>query len=244
MVARILLAIVGCSFASGCTQLRRPEHEMVQVTVDSICDPAAVAESERLLRRAQKQLDHGRIDAAEQTLLDTLDLNPDLGPAHNNLGLIYYQRRDLYDAARAFDQAAMLMPESGLPHNNLGLVLETGGRLDAAIEQYEMAYSIEPQTSEFLGNLARAKLAQGDFSDEVVYLLEELVFLEKRPDWLEWAQDELQLMIPAARHAAMTESETSRRDIDDEKASVDESERSLSPPENLPPPVGKIQQHQ
>ena len=68
----------------------------------------------QLLCQAQQHLDRGRLDEAEASLLEAIDLNPDLR-RHNNLGLVYFQRRQLYDAAHAFDQAILLMPGAGLP---------------------------------------------------------------------------------------------------------------------------------
>lgn len=192
----ILLAILAATCLGGCARLSHNQNEMVHVELDSRSSPAAVKASERVLDRANHHLERGHSKKAETLFREAIELNPDSGAAYNNLGLIHLQRRELYEAASAFGQASMLTPESGLPHYNLGIALEEGGLLHEAITHYELAHSMEPTRPEFLGNLIRARIASGDVSDEVGHLLRQLIVLDKRPEWIEWARDELAIMLP------------------------------------------------
>ena len=191
---RLVILFSVLSVASiGCSSLQRSWSETERVVLDGNCDPANESASQKLLYEAERLLDHGKAIRAEKKLLEAITLNPDLGAAHNNLGLIYFSRRQLYEAAHAFNRAIVLMPTSGLPHNNLAMVLEEGGRFEEAIVHYEQAYAAEPLVPEFIGNLARARLRHGASCEDVEYLLRELVFLDTRADWIAWANDELAL---------------------------------------------------
>jgi Flp pilus assembly protein TadD len=113
------------------------------------------------------------------------------GVAHNNLGLLYFQRGELYQTAWEFDYAAKLMPNQPEPRNNLGMVLEAAGRVEEAIEQYGRSLSIDSDNAEVLGNLTRAHVRRGDKGEEVRELLSDLVLKDRRPEWLRWARREL-----------------------------------------------------
>src|SRR3954447_19477678 len=107
--------------------------------------------------RAAGLMEKGDYDAAEAALKAALTADVMFGPAHNNLGKIYFHKGELYLAAREFDYAMKLMPNQPEPANNLGLVFEargrwmgseTRGRLDDAIEAYAKAAALEPDNVE------------------------------------------------------------------------------------------------
>ena len=132
--------------------------------------------------------------AAEQALRRALAQDVMFGPAHNNLGLVYYHQNQLYLAAWEFQYAIKLMPNQPEARNNLGLVFESGGRLDQAVESYEQAVKLEPDNPQFVGNDARARVRRGDNDSQVRQLLDRLVSLDSRPDWLNWARERLAVM--------------------------------------------------
>jgi len=187
---------------SSCAPLFEQRQQTLKVSLPGQVDPKAAAAAEELLEEAEHALDHDKPEKARERLEAALRLNPQLGPAYNNLGLIYFSRRQLYEAACAFNNAIPLMPDSGIPHNNLGLTLEAGGRVEEAMAEFEQAYALDPRNAEFLGNLVRARIASGDVGDETVTLLRELLFYEWRPEWVAWAEEELALHIPKALTAA------------------------------------------
>ncbi len=232
----LLLLLVSCALVSlaGCSLLVQHEPTTVQVSLLGPLSHKDVSEAEKLLCSAEGLVDLGHIDKAELRLTQAIRLNPALGPAHNNLGLILYERRELYEAAHAFQRAMELMPGDPLPQHNLAMTLEKGERLDQAIFHYERAHELEPDNPIFLGNLLRARLARGDLTDDVVDMLQDLIFLDTRPDWVEWAQDELAIMLPKARRAAERERESLQPNEPEPQKSDKPTERSEEPFEDGP----------
>jgi len=133
-------------------------------------------------------LDDGKLEEAESHLKKAVEADVMYGPAHNNLGLVYYHQGKLYPAAWEFQNAIKLMPYQPEPRNNLGLVFEKAGKITNAAEAYEKARQLEPDNPEYLGNLARAKVRRGDRDPETKKLLEELVLKDSRPQWSQWAR--------------------------------------------------------
>lgn len=144
--------------------------------------------------RAVGLMDKGDYDAAEAALKAALTADVMFGPAHNNLGKVYFHKGELYLAAREFDYAMKLMPNQPEPANNLGMVFETRGRLDDAVSSYGKAAALEPDNVQILGNWARARamrVRRGEHDPDLVALLNKLVARETRPEWLAWEQREL-----------------------------------------------------
>ena len=94
-------------------------------------------------------------DTAE--VRSALEADVTFGPAHNNLGRVYYHQGQLYLDAWEFQYAIKLMPYQPEPKSNLGLVLEAANKLDEAIKNYDEAMNLEPENPQFLGNDARAR---------------------------------------------------------------------------------------
>ena len=160
---------------------------------------AARRDSEAALERMSK----GDYAGAEKRLRKSLSEDVMFGPAHNNLGLIYFHQSQLYPAAWEFQYAIKLMPNQPEPKNNLGLVFEVGGKLDQAIETYEQAMKLEPDNAQFIGNAARACVRRGDADKHVRELLQRLVAVDDRPDWVHWARERLvMIQLPATAPAA------------------------------------------
>jgi len=147
----------------------------------------ALAETERAARLARR----GRWDQAEQALQNALIADVTYGPAHNNLGKLYYSQGKFYLAAWEFEYASKLMPDRPEPHNNLGMVYEAVDRLDQAIASYCMAHSMAPQNPVFIGNLARVRLKQDEHDPQARALLSDLLLYDTRPDWVAWAREQL-----------------------------------------------------
>jgi Flp pilus assembly protein TadD len=152
--------------------------------------------------RAFALIQQGKYADAEPMLNRAIAADVTFGPAHNNLGLVYFHTKHspmyLYDAAREFDYAARLMPYQPDPRNNLGLVFEETGKFREAVESYERARKLAPDNPEYIGNLARVRVRRGDRDDETRKLLEELTFKDPRPDWRDWARMKLFELKPRA----------------------------------------------
>jgi Flp pilus assembly protein TadD len=161
-------------------------------TVTAEPPPAGdTALARRLNDDAFEMIRRGKHADAVPLLRRAIEADVTYGPARNNLGLVYYHQDQLYPAAREFDNAVKLMPYQPEPRNNLGMVFERVGKTQAAIDEYARARKLEPDNPQFIGNLARAKIRRGDRDDETRALLEELVFKDTRPEWRDWAKDQL-----------------------------------------------------
>ncbi len=135
-----------------------------------------------------------RYDEAEQALKDALEADVTFGPAHNNLGKVYYHQAKYYLAAWEFQYAIKLMPHQPQPRNNLGLVFEAVGKFDDAVTAYGKARSLQPDNPHFIGNLARVRLRRGDRGEELRSLLSDLLMRDTRSDWLQWAREKLSVL--------------------------------------------------
>jgi Flp pilus assembly protein TadD len=153
-------------------------------------DPQRDTERAKTLNaRAISLIEKGDLSAAEPILKEALVADVMYGPAHNNLGKVYYNEGRLYLAAWEFSYAAKLMQHQPEPRNNLGLVFEASGKIDQAVQEYGEALRLEPDNPEFIGNTARARLRRGDKEKEVKELLAKLVLRDSRPAWVEWARE-------------------------------------------------------
>jgi Tfp pilus assembly protein PilF len=133
---------------------------------------------------------------AETEFKDALAADLFFGPAHNNLGTLYYRQEKYYLAAWEFQFAAKLMPNRAQPRNNLGLVFEAVGRLDDAAKWYDEALALEPESIESAGNLARIYVRRNRKDEKTRQLLQEVVMKDSRPEWIAWAKDHLFLLGP------------------------------------------------
>lgn len=185
----LLAALCSLAASPGCTSKARPTRADYQTVADAPGRDAATAEQHHA--RAIGLIDRGEWADAEAALKAALAADVMYGPAHNNLGKVYYHQGKLYLAAWEFQYAAKLMPHQPEPKNNLGLVFESAGKLDEAVTSYDEAMRIEPDNPHYIGNLARARMRRGDRDATVRELLSELVLRETRPAWAAWARTRL-----------------------------------------------------
>lgn len=179
----LLLICVVMTCGLGC----QSRAARVKVDLDGRDTARARADNDRAFELIQQ----GKYGPAEALLRKAVQADVMFGPARNNLGLVYYHTDRLYLAAWEFENAIKLMPHQPEPRNNLGLVLERAGKLGGAVESYQQARHMEPDNPQFIANLARVKVRQGDRDEETRKLLEELVFKETRPQWIDWARTNL-----------------------------------------------------
>ncbi|MCA9214515.1 MAG: tetratricopeptide repeat protein [Planctomycetales bacterium] len=187
-VAIAALTLLAC----GCAQFQSGGEKKNYETV--VGTPNRDTElAKKLTRKAEQQLEKGHIEKAEQSLQEALVADVSYGPAHNNLGKLYFSERELYLAAWEFEYAIRTMAELPEPHNNLGLVYEEVGKLEDAISYYTTAYELEPTNAEYIGNLVRARLRSDDRDPLAKPLLQELLMYETRPNWIRWAKEHIGL---------------------------------------------------
>ena len=184
IAAAIASVLTGCHLAPN-----EPSSENYRTVA---ADPRRDTESARAeTARGRALLEAGELDQAEAAFKDALKADLFYGPAHNNLGTVYYRQKRHYLAAWEFQYAAKLMPVRPEPKNNLGLVLEAVGQLDEAAGHYEQAMALAPDSSELTGNLARCRIRQGRRDDDTRELLQQVALKDPRAEWADWARMEL-----------------------------------------------------
>ncbi len=181
-----------------------PRYETV--TVNPRRDPEA---AKQLNRNGVDALVKGKFEKAEKLFKESLAKDVDCGPAHNNLGRLYFDQGKNYLAAWEFEYAIKVMPKRGEPYNNLGMVMEKVGKMEQAVEAYETANMLCPNDPEIVGNLARAWWCQDKSNLRTRELLEHLVFVDSRPEWVSWAKEQIACgklstndVLPVSYHAS------------------------------------------
>ena len=197
MVHRILILICTLS-ACGCASLQSEKRSVKYETIkaDPLRDSRA---ARRLNTQAIDALQCGEINEATEFTNQALLADVNYGPAHNTLGRLHFQKRELYLAAWEFEHAARLMPDRAEPVNNQGLVYEAAGQMERAAEFFGEALALEPNNKEVITNLARARhrLGQEDLATED--LLKQVILKDPRCDINEWARDCLLYTSPSPR---------------------------------------------
>jgi len=182
-------AILAAMFSPlGCTSLR-----------DSGSDEIISAGGEGSLQsrihlnKGVHLVEKGKLPHAATSFQRAIDIDPSNGSAHNNLGLVLYEQRHLAKAAAEFEAAAQLMPQNATPLYNLGMTLEAAGKGFEAVDYYHQAYQLDPRNPIYLGNLVKTRIRLGDNDESVIGQLQELLFIETRPEWINWINDQLAL---------------------------------------------------
>lgn len=183
-VSLICLALL----LTGCELLHNSKTPNYQTIAENPNQDTDKARKENT--RALDLIDKCKYDQAESALQNALIADVNYGPAHNNLGRVYYHQGKLYLAAWEFQYALKLMGDRPEPHCNLGLIYEKVGRLEQAIQYYQAAYSLAPDNPEYIGNLVRARIYNGEKNPEVAELLADLLLYETRSDWVCWAKNQ------------------------------------------------------
>jgi Tfp pilus assembly protein PilF len=177
----VALALAGCTNPSA----KGPAAATYRtINADPLRDTDAAA---RHTQAGLVLLDKGQLNPAAEEFNKALTADVDYGPAHNNLGKVYYRQRLWYKAAWEFEYACNQLPRSAEPRNNLGLVLEESGQLDRAVDTYRQAVALDGSNIQYRANLVRAMVRRGDRTAEVRELLRQVAQQDTRPDWQRWA---------------------------------------------------------
>jgi tetratricopeptide (TPR) repeat protein len=96
---------------------------------------------------------------------DVLRKNPGSAMAHNNLGVVVAESRDLPAALAQFQEALRLDPDYAEAERNAGLTLAREGRPAEAVSHYEAALRLRPRYPDAWDDLGNALLAVGRPAD-------------------------------------------------------------------------------
>ena len=84
-----------------------------------------------------------------------LSLNRDFADAHQELGLLLFERNELVDAIGHLTDATRLAPRSATAHAALGGALAQAGRLNEAVMHLEQTLTLDPSNTAGRENLSR-----------------------------------------------------------------------------------------
>ncbi len=179
-----LTTLMLMAFAAGCSQqMGSPYQTPAEYTRDSI-------KAQQLTQQAVDVMADSPAKA-EQLLHDALAADVYHGPAHNNLGVMYLQQGQLYEAANEFEWARKLMPGHPDPRMNLALTLERAGRVDEAFATYQAALEVYPghiPTIQAVTQLQLRRNRTNEYTDEY---LREIALRGETDEWRDWAQMQL-----------------------------------------------------
>jgi tetratricopeptide (TPR) repeat protein len=169
---------------------RTPRPDRVEVPEEDI--RAMLERKGQALGLFEEALAAEAQDERKELYLRALSLDPGLGKAHNNLGLIYLEEGDYGEAVRLLREAAKRMPGSPAPRFNLGYAYELVGRLGAAEEHYAAAARMAPDEPDYLESLARVHIRRRDHLGEARDVLMAALRVETRPEHVKWINAQLE----------------------------------------------------
>jgi tetratricopeptide (TPR) repeat protein len=105
---------------------------------------AAVPEIAQLFQAGQDALNQGRLDEAERDFRQVLALDPQLGGAYANLGVVYMRRKQWVKALETLHTAEHLMPQVAGIRLNIGLAYYRQSEYLKAIPPFQSVVRDQP----------------------------------------------------------------------------------------------------
>jgi len=121
----------------------------------------------RRFDRAWELTERGQDEAAISAWTQVLEVSPEDGKAHGNLGAVLLRRGRFEEAVAHFREALAASPESAPNHNNLGAALLRTGKVNEAAQHFEKALKINPEFADARFNLASVFYTRGRTYDAV-----------------------------------------------------------------------------
>lgn len=177
LAACTLALLAGCGSGGRSSSPYTPLGEADRNTV----------EAERLTREAAEIMEKNPAKA-EKLLREALGKDLYYGPAHNNLGVLFLARGDLFQAAGEFEWSRKLLPGHPDPRINLALTLERAGRVDEAMRNYAAAVEVYPDHIGAMQGLVRLQVRHDRADDRTAAMLSEIALRGETPEWRAWAQ--------------------------------------------------------
>jgi len=182
---RLLASVVLVAAMSGCAGARPqgPYAPLSEGARDSLKAQKLTQEAAEIINTNPAR--------AEALLREALTADLYHGPAHNNLGIVYFAQGQLYSAASEFEFARKLLPGHPDPRVNLALTLERAGRTDDALASYTSALEVYPDHLPSLQGLVRLQIKSGKADHRTLPALAEIALRGESEAWRSWARLEL-----------------------------------------------------
>ena len=131
------------------------------------------------LKQAERHLQTGELDKAEQVLQRLLGRKRQLPDTFELLGVLRMKQQRLKEAESFFHRAIELNPRLASAHINLGYLYKQSSRLDLALKSFQAAARILPANPDVLYNLALILADQRRFDNAITSL--ESIPVKHRP---------------------------------------------------------------
>ena len=109
---------------------------------------ATTADPVQIFQHGQDALNRGRLDQAERDFRQVLALNPQLGGAYANLGVVYMRRKQWTKALEMLHQAEQMLPQVAGIRLNIGLAYYRQSEFLKAIPVFESVVRDQPAASQ------------------------------------------------------------------------------------------------
>ncbi len=123
---------------SASTRPAVPRNDAPVASSGAATDPA------QLFMAGQEALNKGRLDEAERDFQQVLAINPGVGGAYANLGVVYMRRKQWAKALASLHRAEHLMPQVAGIRLNIGLAYFRQNEFLKAIPEFESVVRDEP----------------------------------------------------------------------------------------------------
>ncbi len=110
--------------------------------------PAVAEGPGQIFQRGQDALNNGRLDQAEQSFRQVLEIDPQSGAAYANLGVVYMRRKQWTKALENLEQAEHRMPQVAGIRLNIGLAYYRQNEFIKAIAPFESVVRDEPDAAQ------------------------------------------------------------------------------------------------
>lgn len=123
-------------------------------------EPGVTASGGPQSRTARRSAMSERDMAILRSLANRID--PEDAGAHNNLGVVFFQKGLIQDAVAAFERALELDPRLDVARRNAEVAFRESGQLEARVRELSAAVRTDPANAEAREALARTYLLGGD----------------------------------------------------------------------------------
>jgi tetratricopeptide (TPR) repeat protein len=122
-----------------------PSSETEARTSKGVSVAPSAADPAQLFQAGQNALNQGRLDEAERDFRQVLAVNPQLGGAYANLGVVYMRRKQWAKALETLRRAEHLMPQVAGIRLNIGLAYYRQNEFLKAIPPFESVVRDQPE---------------------------------------------------------------------------------------------------
>lgn len=176
---------------------------------------ATPASAEEQYADIQTMISDGRENEAVSALETLLESHPDFALAHNDLGVLYYQKGDKDKAFNSYEEAARLEPDNTTFQKNLAdFYYVEQGRVEDALQMYVKVLENNPEDAETLLILGHICVALHKFEDAEHFYNR---LLEGEP-WNVEARENLEKL--AKRHTAAATAASPEEEYDKIKKQI------------------------